>query len=66
MGDHDEKSHYIKAYDLKYFIDDRAETCRELQRTGLMGIVYQQPWNRNGHDLPMVDSWQTIRRLCLE
>ncbi len=65
MGVHDEKSEHIHAHGLRYFIDDRAETCVQLSREGIQPIVFSQPWNENRHQLPVVNCWQEIRALCL-
>lgn len=64
MGDHDDKARYIKLSGLSAFIDDRAETCLQLNREGIHSIVFSQPWNRNRHRLPMVQNWDDIRSLC--
>lgn len=65
MGDHDDKARHIKALELDYFIDDRAETCLQLEREGIRSILYAQPWNRISHNLPTVEGWSDIRDLCL-
>lgn len=65
MGDHDDKVRHIQQLGLSAFIDDRAETCRQMHRAGIRSIVFSQPWNRNRHTLPSVQSWQEIRGLCL-
>ncbi len=68
-GRHDDKARYIHQHGLRYFIDDRAETClqlAELTATMTMPItpfVFSQPWNQGKHDLPSVGSWQEIRAL---
>ena len=64
MGDHDGKYNYIMKMGLDYFVDDRAETCIDLDRLGLTPLVYEQPWNQGRHQLQTVDSWLTIRELC--
>ena len=66
MGAHDNKPPYIKNLGLKYFVDDRLQTCRMLAREGITPLVYNQPWNKNGHDLPTVNSWQAIQDLCFD
>lgn len=66
MGDHDGKVRHIKQYGLRYFVDDRAETCLMLQAEGLSPVVYSQPWNKGRHNLPMVENWQEIRALCFD
>jgi len=64
-GDHDNKADFIRAHGLRYFIDDRAQTCRSLAaEKDITPIVFEQPWNRNKHDLFTVRDWQSIRALC--
>ncbi|MDW7773489.1 MAG: hypothetical protein SCH71_11430 [Desulfobulbaceae bacterium] len=65
MGAHDDKPRYVKDHGLRYFIDDRAETCRQLDKAGIMPIVFSQPWNMGQHSFSTVSSWQEIRMLCL-
>lgn len=62
-GDHDNKESFIRACNLRHFIDDRARTCRQLAEAGLEPIVYSQPWNRDRHDLPSVIDWQELSEL---
>ncbi|MCI5221491.1 MAG: hypothetical protein D3924_02110 [Candidatus Electrothrix sp. AR4] len=65
MGAHDDKPRYIHEEGLRYFIDDRAETCVQLSNAGVLPFVFSQPWNHNRHRLPVVSSWRDIRALCL-
>jgi len=62
-GDHDDKLRHIREYGLRYFIDDRAETCRLLARQEIIPFVFQQPWNRGEHGLQTVADWREIRAL---
>lgn len=62
-GDHNDKVRHIHEHKLKYFIDDRAETCRQLVHENITPFVFTQPWNRNRHSLQMVADWQEIRAL---
>ncbi len=62
-GDHNDKVRYIHSHGLKYFIDDRAETCIQLARGSITPFVFNQPWNRNRHELPTVADWGEIRAL---
>lgn len=64
MGVHDKKTSYIKDLGLKYFVDDRLQTCQKLAEAGITPLVYNQPWNKNGHNLPTVNNWQDIQALC--
>lgn len=65
MGDHDDKVRHVRALELDYFIDDRAETCVQLEEAGIRSILFSQPWNRSHPNLPKVNGWQDIRKLCL-
>lgn len=63
MGDHDAKGPYIKKLGLSHFVDDRYETCVQLQQDGIQAMVFEQPWNRGQHDLAVVRSWTDINRM---
>lgn len=63
MGDHDDKVRYVKDQGLEYFIDDRADTCQMMADVGLQSIVFDHPWNRGRHQLPMVKNWDDISQL---
>ncbi len=64
-GEHDDKTRHIKEMGIRYFVDDRAQTCLMLEEAGLSPIVFSQPWNRGRHHLPTVENWLAIRALCL-
>jgi 5'(3')-deoxyribonucleotidase len=63
MGDHNDKARYIHEHSLKYFVDDRAETCRQLKADNITPLVFSQPWNRSSQNLLTVTNWQEIRGL---
>ncbi len=62
-GDHNDKVRHIHRHGLKYFIDDRAETCIQLAREAISPYVFNQPWNKNRHELPTVADWREISAL---
>lgn len=62
-ADHDSKADYIKDIGLKYFVDDRAQTCIMLEQEDITPIVYIQPWNKGRHQLQSVANWLAIRDL---
>lgn len=62
-GDHNDKVRHIHACGLKYFIDDRAETCLQLVQENITPFVFNQPWNRDRHNLSTIDSWQSIQAM---
>lgn len=63
MGRHDDKARYIHEHNLRYFVDDRAETCLQLAATTITPLVFSQPWNQGKHELRSVESWEEIRAL---
>lgn len=63
MGDHDDKVRYAREHKLKYFVDDRLETCLQFSEAGFHPFVFDQPWNQGRHTLPTVFNWQGIREL---
>lgn len=62
-GDHNDKVRHIHQHGLKYFIDDRAETCKQLVQENITPFVFTQPWNRDRHELQTVANWNEIRTL---
>ncbi|HSL40593.1 MAG TPA: hypothetical protein VK857_09485 [Desulforhopalus sp.] len=63
-GDHDDKLRYIHAHRLKFFIDDRLETCRLLALEKIIPYLFSQPWNRHHqHSLRTVNGWDDIMAL---
>jgi uncharacterized protein len=62
-GDHNDKVRHIHQHSLKYFIDDRAETCKQLVLENITPFVFTQPWNKDRHSLQTVNSWEEIRAL---
>ena len=63
-GKHDGKTSHIKEMGLKYFVDDRVQTCIMLDQDGVTPFVFSQPWNFGKHNLQTVDNWLAIRELC--
>lgn len=66
MGEHNNKASYIKNLGLEYFVDDRLQTCQILADEGITPLVFSQPWNKSGHNLPTVTDWQAIQTLCFD
>lgn len=63
MGRHDDKARYIHEHKLRYFVDDRIETCLQLADVAITPLVFSQPWNQGKHALQRVGSWQEIRSM---
>jgi 5'(3')-deoxyribonucleotidase len=62
-GDHNDKIRHIHQHQLKFFIDDRAETCKQLVHENITPFVFTQPWNRDRHNLQTVANWEEIEAL---
>jgi len=66
-GDHDGKVAHIRELGLRYFVDDRPQTCLGLAaEADITPIVFSQPWNRGRHTLASVENWAEVRHLCLQ
>ena len=37
----------LNELEIRYFVDDRIETCRHLKEAGIEPLLFDQPWNRN-------------------
>lgn len=49
---------------IRYFVEDRLETCFEIEKAGIIPILYAQPWNRKKHAFIEADSWSVIKNLA--
>ena len=49
---------------MKYFVDDRLDTCTLLNEHGITPIVFDQPWNREEeHPFTVVHTWEDLNRM---
>jgi hypothetical protein len=60
---HKEKLPVLLKHGIRYFIEDRLETCYLLKKTSVTPIVFEQPWNRKPHPFQTVKSWHEIEAL---
>lgn len=60
---HKEKLPVLLKHGIRYFIEDRLETCYLLEKTSVTPIVFEQPWNRKPHPFQTVKSWHEIEAL---
>ncbi len=58
-----EKAGILKESGRTWFVEDRLETCFNLEQTGIRPVVFAQPWNRRPHPFLEVASWEELRRL---
>ncbi len=57
---HGEKLPILKKNRVRYFVEDRLETCYLLEKASIVPIVFDQPWNRKPHHFPAVTGWDEI------
>lgn len=62
-GNHTEKPPLLIKHGIKYFVEDRLETCYLVREASLTPIVFEQPWNKKPHPFHTVRSWAEISDL---
>lgn len=60
---HKEKLPVLLEYGIRYFVEDRLDTCYLLEKTSVTPIVFEQPWNRKPHPFQTVRNWYQIEDL---
>ena len=60
---HRNKPDILREKGVRYFVEDRLETCFLLQEHAISPIVFEQPWNRKPHPFPVVKTWNDIAAL---
>ncbi len=48
---------------ISFFVEDRLETCFQLQTVGVVPILFKQPWNRQQHPFTEVGSWRELEAI---
>lgn len=48
---------------IRWFVDDRLETCFALKDAGIEPVVFRQPWNRTPHPFAEVGDWRELAGL---
>ncbi|MEM5789549.1 MAG: hypothetical protein AAGU11_19725 [Syntrophobacteraceae bacterium] len=61
------KASILKDLGVRYFLEDRFETCRQLKEAGIQPLLFTQPWNRNEQteDFIRVDNWTSLKEWVL-
>ncbi len=62
-GSFDAKADVLIERQRRYFVEDRLETCFQLDDAGITPILFKQPWNRRKHPFIEVDSWQALEAM---
>ena len=59
-GAHEDKLPILLKHGIRYFVEDRLETCYLIQGSPVTPIVFEQPWNRKEHPFLTVGDWDEI------
>lgn len=61
-GSFEAKTDVLLENHIKWFVEDRLETCHLLNSAGIEPVVFRQPWNQEPHDYLQVGSWQELEQ----
>jgi uncharacterized HAD superfamily protein len=50
---------------VRYFVEDRLETCHLLQEASITPIVFDQPWNRKRHPFLVARNWDELSAMMM-
>lgn len=64
-GSFDDKTDVLLERDIRYFVEDRLDTCFQLNSAGVTPIVFRQPWNRKPHPFREIGNWQELESMIL-
>ncbi len=61
-GSFEAKTDVLLEHGVKWFVEDRLETCHLLKTAGIEPVVFRQPWNQEPHDYLQVESWPDLEQ----
>jgi uncharacterized protein len=64
-GASQEKIPVLQENQVRYFVEDRLDTCFLLEETTITPIVFDQPWNRQPHPFQVVNGWKDLADLII-
>jgi uncharacterized HAD superfamily protein len=61
------KLEILRDLKIRYFVEDRLETCRLLARDGVSPFLFDQPWNRvaEASEFIRIESWSQLSQIIL-
>lgn len=62
-GSFEAKTDVLLEKGVRWFVEDRLETCFLLEPAGIQPILFRQPWNREPHPFPEVESWDELAEM---
>ncbi len=59
------KLRILKELKVRYFVEDRVETCELLSHSGIQPLLFDQPWNRvpEAAAFPRIENWSQLGHL---
>ena len=61
-GSYEAKTEVLLENSVRWFVEDRLETCHLIKAAGIEPVVFRQPWNQQPHDYLQVSSWQELEQ----
>lgn len=62
-GTFEAKADILVNRNIKFFVEDRLETCFPLKEAGITPVLFKQPWNRKPHPFVEVQNWSELESL---
>jgi hypothetical protein len=61
------KLNILNGLEVRYFVEDRVETCRQLKEAGIQPFLFVQPWNCNepADGFIRVENWGQLKEWVL-
>jgi uncharacterized protein len=59
-GSFEAKTDVLLENGIRWFVEDRLETCHLLKDAGIEPVVFRQPWNQEPHDYLTVGTWPEL------
>jgi uncharacterized HAD superfamily protein len=59
-GSFEAKTDVLLENGIRWFVEDRMETCHLIKSAGIEPVVFRQPWNREPHDYLEVGTWREL------
>lgn len=59
-GSFEAKAEVLLEHHIRFFVEDRLETCFLLKNAGIEPVLFKQPWNREPHPFREVATWQEL------
>jgi 5'(3')-deoxyribonucleotidase len=62
-GSFEDKAAVLVEKKITHFVEDRLETCVAIHESGIVPVLFKQPWNRQPHRFLEVGNWTELARL---